>query len=93
MSASDQAGGPGGLTRLATLTIDLLDLNDHAPEFDQTDYQWSVSEGAEPSSRIGRAFATDRDESPNNRIQYSIMSGGSGRFYIDRITGMTHYHS
>ena len=69
------------------MTIQLLDINDHAPVFERHVYHFSVNEAAELHTPVGAVMATDRDMYPNNRVVYSIIQGGEGKFRVGRFTG------
>lgn len=53
------------LTSTATLTIQVTDVNDNPPEFDNNAYTLTVNETATPGTIIGVVKATDRDSNPN----------------------------
>jgi len=44
-----------------TLLVQVLDVNDHAPEFSQDVYQANVSENKPATSIVTQVSATDRD--------------------------------
>lgn len=69
------------------MTIELLDINDHTPMFEQHLYNFSVNEAAGLYTPLGAVMATDRDVYPNNRVVYSVVDGGEGRFSVNRHTG------
>uniref|UniRef100_A0A5K3EQI3 Cadherin domain-containing protein n=1 Tax=Mesocestoides corti TaxID=53468 RepID=A0A5K3EQI3_MESCO len=57
----------------ASVVITVEDVNDCAPEFDQSNYEFVVKEGQRPQQSIGSVHAIDNDADPkNSRIQYSI---------------------
>nr|CDS17687.1 protocadherin 9 [Echinococcus granulosus] len=57
----------------AMLTVEVLDENDCAPEFDKPLYQFLIDENAKINTPIGEVKARDNDATAeNNRIRYSI---------------------
>lgn len=70
-----------------TVVIQVLDVNDHAPEFGQSCYPLYVPENSDLSV-IHTIVATDADSGPNGEITYSITGGNTGnKFTIDMHTG------
>ena len=69
------------------MTIELLDINDHTPVFERHVYNFNVNEAAELYTPVGAVRATDRDVYPNDRVVYSIVKGGAGKFTVGRFTG------
>uniref|UniRef100_A0A0R3WLT2 Cadherin domain-containing protein n=1 Tax=Hydatigena taeniaeformis TaxID=6205 RepID=A0A0R3WLT2_HYDTA len=58
----------------ATVIISIEDVNDCAPEFDQSTYEFVVKEGQRPQQSIGCVHANDNDAgAKNSRVQYSII--------------------
>ncbi|CDQ89481.1 unnamed protein product [Oncorhynchus mykiss] len=58
------------------ITINVLDVNNHAPSFNQTDYIGIVRERTPAGVPFARVFATDLDdpESPNAHLSYTLVS-------------------
>ncbi|KAK6642111.1 hypothetical protein RUM44_013834 [Polyplax serrata] len=71
------------------LTVDVLDVNDHAPEFKRGScYPIHVPENSDLSV-IHKVTATDLDAGANGEITYSITSGNVGnKFSIDLHSGL-----
>ncbi len=70
-----------------TVLVQVLDLNDHAPEFGDSCYSLYVPENSDLSV-IHTVVATDADTGPNGEITYSITGGNTAnRFSIDLHTG------
>jgi hypothetical protein len=65
----------------------LTDINDEPPVFDKTEYEFSISERAAPNTKVGNVHASDGDLGANAMLQYSIVAGHDGKFYIDRLSG------
>ncbi|MFT7816248.1 cadherin-17 [Arapaima gigas] len=59
-----------------SVTINVIDINNHRPFFNQTDYHGVVLEHTAAGAPFMRVFATDLDnpETPNGRLSYSILS-------------------
>ncbi|XP_068760232.1 protocadherin Fat 4-like [Montipora capricornis] len=86
VQASDN-GAPSKAAN-AQVTVDIEDVNDHAPQFNQSQYSFTVSEGATIHANIGSVSATDLDSGPRGRLLYSIEGGdGNGVFAIDGNSG------
>lgn len=72
----------------ARVTVIIEDVNDHTPQFNQSEYNFVVSEGTALRGKIGSVFATDLDSGPRGRLIYSVQGGdGSSAFTIDGNTG------
>ncbi|XP_066416544.1 protocadherin alpha-6-like [Molothrus aeneus] len=89
LTATD--GGRPSLTGTMELVISVLDVNDNAPQFNQSVYKVQVPENAERGTLLIRLNATDLDEGANSNISYSLqmLSPQDGRdvFRIDRTSG------
>ncbi|XP_062322072.1 cadherin-17 [Osmerus eperlanus] len=59
-----------------TVTINVLDINNHAPSFNQTDYVAVIREGSVAGVPFTRVFASDLDdpESTNSHLSYSLVN-------------------
>uniref|UniRef100_A0A3Q3FBD3 FAT atypical cadherin 3b n=1 Tax=Labrus bergylta TaxID=56723 RepID=A0A3Q3FBD3_9LABR len=74
--------GDPPLSTATMVTIELMDVNDNAPAFNQDIYNVLVSEDAS-------VLAEDLDSQVNGRITYSILNGDrSNHFWIDPVTGV-----
>ncbi|XP_068816244.1 protocadherin alpha-2-like, partial [Struthio camelus] len=67
-------GGRPSLSGTMELVISVLDVNDNAPEFNQSVYKVQLSESAAEGTLVVRVSATDRDEGPNEEVCYDIIS-------------------
>ncbi|XP_064886321.1 LOW QUALITY PROTEIN: protocadherin alpha-6-like [Columba livia] len=89
LTASD--GGRPSLTGTMELEISVLDVNDNAPQFNQSVYKVQLMENTEPGSLVIRVNATDRDEGTNKNISYILQhffpQDGRDVFGIDRNSG------
>uniref|UniRef100_A0A8C3PJX6 Cadherin domain-containing protein n=1 Tax=Calidris pygmaea TaxID=425635 RepID=A0A8C3PJX6_9CHAR len=65
--AAADAGSPP-LTTTQTFTVDISDVNDNAPIFNQSSYTMYVSENNVPTVLVGAVRAADADMGPNMRM-------------------------
>lgn len=70
----------------ATVTVSILDMNDNAPNFTQSQYIFSVLEDAAVGQRIGDILARDQDSGSYGNISYSLR-GGNNKFRVDGLSG------
>ncbi|XP_068273288.1 protocadherin beta-15-like [Nyctibius grandis] len=70
VTAAD-AGSPP-LTTTQTFTVDISDINDNAPVFNQTSYTMYVRENNVPTVLVGAVSASDADVGPNAKVTYSL---------------------
>lgn len=81
------------LSSTTTIQIDVLDENDNAPEFTQTNTQISVNETTQVGRELMRFRATDSDLGINSQITFSISAGNRrDTFHIDPHTGSLYLH-
>eukprot|EP00076_Gallus_gallus_P045230 XP_025010768.1 protocadherin beta-16-like [Gallus gallus] len=71
VTAAD-AGSPP-LTSTHTFSVDISDVNDNAPAFNQTSYHMYVHENNAPALLVGAVKATDADAGPNAKVSYSVV--------------------
>ncbi|KAJ8347820.1 hypothetical protein SKAU_G00264090 [Synaphobranchus kaupii] len=82
-------GGSPPLGAVTTVTIELMDVNDNAPKFQQDVYNVGVSEDAGIGQSVVQVLAKDRDSHVNGQIVYSIVSGDRGNpFSINSASGV-----
>ncbi|XP_051019078.1 protocadherin beta-6-like isoform X2 [Acomys russatus] len=65
--------GTPRLTTQHTITVQVSDINDNAPDFTQTSYTLFVRENNSPALHIGTISATDSDSGSNAHITYSLL--------------------
>lgn len=63
--------------------IQLLDANDHSPEFSQSVYKLSVAEDVQPGTRFGDIHAKDHDSGSYGELTYTLRGFGADRFATD----------
>jgi len=59
----------------ARVVVNVVDVNDHPPEFLAPRYTGRVYSTALPGTRVAQLTATDRDHAHNALVTYSIVSG------------------
>lgn len=74
---------------IATLTVNVSDINDNPPTFDQSVYEAYLPENSAPKSFVCEIVARDIDSAKYAIVQYRII-GGSGKehFSIEQNTGV-----
>ncbi|XP_033119936.1 protein dachsous-like [Anneissia japonica] len=69
--------------------LEILDVNDNPPEFDQSDYYPQIQEVADPGTFVTQVGATDADAGVNAQITYSIASGPQASwFHVNPVSGL-----
>uniref|UniRef100_A0A8C9TCT0 FAT atypical cadherin 2 n=1 Tax=Scleropages formosus TaxID=113540 RepID=A0A8C9TCT0_SCLFO len=68
------------------LAVNILDVNDNPPRFDQSRYVVSIPENAEIEKSIFQAHAVDDDLDENGSVKYALLSP-TENFKIDQLTG------
>ncbi|TSK49682.1 Protocadherin-16 [Bagarius yarrelli] len=75
----------------SSFTIQVTDVNDNPPLFDQQEYTQVIPEVIFPGSFVLQVTARDKDQGPNGDVQYSILQNietHSDWFSIDAVTGI-----
>uniref|UniRef100_A0A673NB94 Protocadherin-16 n=1 Tax=Sinocyclocheilus rhinocerous TaxID=307959 RepID=A0A673NB94_9TELE len=75
----------------SSFTIQVTDVNDNPPLFDQPEYIQVIPEVAFPGSFVVQVTARDKDQGPNGDVQYSILQNEethSDWFSVDAVTGI-----
>ncbi|TRY88066.1 hypothetical protein DNTS_000045, partial [Danionella cerebrum] len=81
-------GGTPSLSDLATVNINLTDVNDNSPVFNQDIYSAVISEDAELGKTVLTVMADDADGASSNQVHFSIIDGNQGSpFSIDPVGG------
>nr|XP_033799788.1 protocadherin Fat 1 isoform X2 [Geotrypetes seraphini] len=81
-------GGTPSLSDVATVNINVTDINDNSPVFSQRTYTSVISEDAGLGQSVVTVMAEDADGPSNNNIRYSIINGNQGdSFNIDPVRG------
>ncbi|XP_041362432.1 cadherin-23-like [Gigantopelta aegis] len=85
---SQRTDGKTPLTSTATVTINLIDLNDNSPIFSGVSFSKSLPENTKVGSTIIRLTATDKDEGSNGQIHYSVRGTEDSVFKVNPTTGV-----
>ncbi|KAM5299000.1 protocadherin alpha-11 isoform 5-T5 [Ctenodactylus gundi] len=88
LTAAD--GGKPELTGTVQLFVQVLDVNDNDPEFEQLEYKVKLMENTAKETLVIKLNATDRDEGVNGEVVYSLMSikpNGRHFFTLDENNG------
>ncbi|XP_059046362.1 cadherin-related tumor suppressor [Achroia grisella] len=87
------SGQPIRLSATTTILVEVLDENDNAPIFTQTQLKVSVLETEPINKKIIQFHATDADLGINKELQFSITSGNRKEaFFIDSYSGELFLH-
>ncbi|XP_059102157.1 protocadherin beta-6-like [Peromyscus eremicus] len=82
-------GGSPPKSGTTAVRIEVVDINDNAPQFVQSLYEVQVPENSPLNALIVTVSARDLDEGMNGNVAYSLFQGGavSQPFVIDEVTG------
>ena len=80
-----QDRGTPALNTTFNLTVHVVRTNLHAPEFNQTEYEFTVNETAVTGNFVGEVLATDRD---GGILHFSIVYASTLPFTIDPESGV-----
>uniref|UniRef100_A0A673B3N5 Protocadherin-16 n=1 Tax=Sphaeramia orbicularis TaxID=375764 RepID=A0A673B3N5_9TELE len=75
----------------SSFTIQVTDVNDNPPLFDQQAYKQTIPEVVYPGSFVLQVTARDKDQGPNGDVRYSLLkdkNSHSDWFSIDPVTGI-----
>ena len=82
--ATDRGSPP--LSAVASIIVNIVDINDEPPIFSKTLYSFGTFENQPMQTEIGTVFAFDADSSPYDEMYFSL-DGDTGAFQIDRFSG------
>lgn len=91
VKAEDSPGKPTDAKQsIVELLIDVLDVNDNAPEFTKKLYSAVIPENALKMENVLQVNATDADEGPGGEIRYELVNEGdaNGLFSINAQSGL-----
>ncbi|XP_029467149.1 protocadherin-23 [Rhinatrema bivittatum] len=80
-------GGSPPRTGRLEVEVRVVDENDNAPAFSQSEYRAAVSESAPPGTVVYRVHATDPDLGSNGQVSYSLR-GGPDYFEVEEQSGL-----
>ncbi|NWS78157.1 PCD16 protein, partial [Crotophaga sulcirostris] len=89
VTATDSGTPP--LRAESAFVLQVMDINDNPPLFDQQEYKQSIPEVVYPGSFVLQVTARDKDQGPNGEVRYSILhshDAHSSWFAIDPATGI-----
>ncbi|XP_054681599.1 protocadherin-23 isoform X2 [Grus americana] len=79
----------GGLSAQAFVRIEIEDINDNQPVFEQAIYVTSISSHTQPGTEIINVVATDRDSGMYGSVTYELVPGEFSSFFtVDTSTGI-----
>ncbi|CAD7673136.1 unnamed protein product [Nyctereutes procyonoides] len=82
-------GGMPALSAVATVSINLTDVNDNPPRFSQDVYSAVISEDALVGDSVILLVAEDADSQPNGQIRFSIVNGDrDNEFAVEPVLGL-----
>jgi len=91
VKAEDSPGKPTDAKQsVVELLIDILDVNDNAPEFTKKVYSTVIPENVLQMENVLQLEATDADEGPGGDVRYELVNEGeaNGLFSINAQNGM-----
>lgn len=87
--AVEVAGASLGLYQTCFVNVTVVDVNDHAPQFDLESYEARVMENSPKGAPIVKIEAEDVDQGDAGRVDYFISPKWSyDKFTINKITGV-----
>lgn len=73
---------------MASVTVQLQDINDNRPTFYPLNYAVSLSTQSTPGTSVARVTAYDPDAGENGRVTYRTVAGGSSSYFtLNKDTG------
>ncbi|XP_051253122.1 protocadherin-16-like [Dicentrarchus labrax] len=79
----------GGLSSVAYVKVDLVDINDNRPAFYPVSYAVSLSTQSAPGTSVVRVTAYDPDSDENGKITYKTVPGGASPYFtLNKDTGV-----
>nr|XP_014343935.1 PREDICTED: cadherin-23 [Latimeria chalumnae] len=89
LSVRDRGNPPLRVSSSATVVVNLLDLNDNDPTFQNLPFTAEVPEGLSTDSSVFQVLVVDPDESNNGLVTYSMQVGMPRMdFVINATTGL-----
>lgn len=79
--------GTEPLTSWTHVFLEVLDVNDNAPELSQPVYFASVQENVERAKSVVRVSATDADASSEGKLSFQMLESHRTYFDVDPKTG------
>lgn len=92
-----QDRGQPSLSSKVYLTIDLEDINDNAPQFQQTSYDFWIEENSPSGTIVGTILTIDPDLNENAQIKFKIFGGSDAKYFeieeSENESGVVRIHS
>ena len=89
LNISCQDGGSPPLYGFLLVNVDVTDINNNAPVFDDEAYHAVINETVAVGTTVLRVRATDADDGENAAVVYSIAAGDDRRqFAVDQTSGI-----
>lgn len=76
-----------GAKGLLSLNVEILDVNDNPPVFEETEYRVLINDSVSPGTQIVQTVAVDADEGKNAKVVYSMPDEFESHFQLDATTG------
>ena len=86
ISASD-CGSPVTKTAFTTVQINVLDVNDNSPIFENDLYEVNLPENITSGQTVVLLKATDLDDEENGKVSYRLINDFGGKFRVDSKSG------
>lgn len=82
------------VSAIVTIYIEVEDVNDSSPVFEQDIYKFSINEQAPIGTLIGQVKAIDHDLMPvNNQLSYQLVNGNKSILSVDSLSGQIYLAS
>ncbi|XP_077999715.1 cadherin-23-like [Glandiceps talaboti] len=69
------------------VTVNLIDMNDNSPVFDQNPYNSTIDEHSPVGTFVVLLNATDADSGTFGEVTYKLQGGAANLFQVDSVTG------
>lgn len=80
--------GIPALTASTDIVVDVININDNGPTFNQIEYNFNVTENALVGTVVGHIDAFDKDLGTFGEITYHLIGEKSKYFLVDSFTGI-----
>ncbi|KAI5624760.1 protocadherin 20 precursor, partial [Silurus asotus] len=70
------------------IKVEIEDVNDNAPQFEETYYQVEIEENNEPGISLLQVSANDADSQLYGKVSYRLIHNNPAIFNIDEVTGV-----
>lgn len=80
--------GIPALTATTDIVVDVININDNEPRFNQMEYSFNVTENVPVGTIVGQIDAFDKDLGTFGEITYHLIGERSKYFLVDSFTGI-----